>query len=631
MSDMTITTILRGIALSVFAAAALPLAAQLHENISVEGKYVPEVIRADRVNTFPKALRQTLTTSPLEYEQAGVATAFTPSLLTMPATGWRADRFVSDRRGYLEAGIGSYANSTLSAGYRFIDDASTLFGARLQFNSTSGWKRRIDDFYQTTVKQERYDGSLGLYGSHVVKGYGRFDASLDWHSGEFNYYGIDPELGASSDLNPKVDAPTQTLTDVALRLGWRSLVTPATSVAYHGALRMRYFGYRAFYESTGHKYMEGDLWKKYKGSRETNIGLEGGLRFPWDTGSSIGLDAKIDAVLLSNDKNLVADGILSEYGGDNYGMVTLTPYYRFTQGLLDIKLGADIDIAAKAGEEGDRYPAFHIAPDVRFALQTGQVGLYLNLLGGSELNTLAHLHELDYYGIPLTVSTRPTFTPIDAAFGVNLGPFSGFSLGIEGRYRKQKGVPFGGWYQWMINEGTRFDQKVFPDSDPYHDYMLYSRDMNGLDIHGFSVAGKMKYEYGDLFSLSAEGTVQKQDGEKGWFNGYDRPKVTALFKAMAHPIKPLRINAYYDLRAKRAIYTRSMPGPGEPLVDGDASKLLSMRLPNFAMLGVGASWSFADDVSVWVQADNLLNRHDEWLPDLSTQGLSVVVGVKCLF
>ena len=158
------------------ASVSAPAAAQLHESINVEGKYVPEIIRIDRVNTFPKAFRQSLQSRPIGYEQGGVATSFRPSLLTMPATGWRSTREISLNPGYLELGAGSWLNTDLSAGYRFVDNSTTLIGARLQFNSTSLWKPEVSEPTED-VKQERYDGAFGLYASHVVKGYGRLDAS----------------------------------------------------------------------------------------------------------------------------------------------------------------------------------------------------------------------------------------------------------------------------------------------------------------------------------------------------------------------------------------------------------------------------------------------------------------------
>ena len=75
----------RAALLPVALAGSLAASAQFHQQIDVEGKYVPDIIRVDRINTFPKALRQTLLSQPLEYEQGGVAASFRPSLLAMPA------------------------------------------------------------------------------------------------------------------------------------------------------------------------------------------------------------------------------------------------------------------------------------------------------------------------------------------------------------------------------------------------------------------------------------------------------------------------------------------------------------------------------------------------------------------
>ena len=624
MSNNSIPSISRALTVAATILLSGTAAAQLHESINVEGKYVPDVIRIDRINTFPKALRQDLVSEPLEYERSGVATAFSPSLLTMPATGWRANRHISDTPGYVELGVGSWLNSTLSAGYRFVDNSSTLFGVRLQHNSTSLWKPKLSEMY-ADVKQERYDESLGLYASHVFKGHGRLDAALDWHFGHFNYYGFHNWPGISSFEAPS-SAPTQTLNDVALRLDWRSVLTPDTRLAYHASGRLRHFGYRDM-DVRHPLYLE-----SIKGTRETNLGLEGGVRMPWGNGSSIGLDANLDLVLLSGTKTIDFSELPEPISVNNYGMLTLTPYYRFTHGLLDVKLGADIDVAIKAGEPGNRYSAIHVAPDVRFALQTGQVGLYLNVLGGSQLNTLSRLHELDYYSMPMAVTTRPTYTPIDAAFGVNLGPFAGFSIGLEGRYRSSKNVPLGGWYMGWLN--TSFaDNSLFTPAIPSDAVPLYSFDAQGLDIHGFSLSGRLEYSHGDLFSVSAQGTIQKQDGKTGFFNGYDRPKATALFKVSARPVNPLRVNVGYEIRAKRAIYTQAFAklGTGGALVAGEQYSLHKVALDNLSLLGASASWNFTDNFSVWLQADNILNRKVDVLPDTKCQGIAFLAGLKWLF
>lgn len=595
---------------------ALPASAQLHESINVDGRYVPDVIRIDRINAFPKALKSTLTSSPLSYESRGVAASFTPSLVILPATGWRSDRLISSNPGYLELGAGSWLNSTLSAGYRFIDNSTTLFGIRLQHNSTSLWKPEISEL-TADEKQFRYDEAIGLYASHVVKGHGRLDASLDYHLGYFNYYGFGGYTSPSS-VEPTVisDVPTQTINDVSMRLDWRSLVSPTEAMTWNATARVRHFAYRTLPLSP---YYWTETETQEKGARETNVGLEGGVRMPWDNGSSIGIDGNLDMMFLSN------------MYLDNYGLLTFTPYYRFSKGLLDIRVGADLDLAFNAGEKGKRYPFIHIAPDVRFGVQTGQVGVYLDVLGGSELMTLARLHQLDYYGMPSLLSTRPTFSPLDATFGINLGPFSGFSMGVKAGYKVTKNMPLGGWYTTWLNYASYPIPGLTPEPD-VDSIMEYCSDEAGINLHGYYVSGQIGYEYGDVFAIGAEGSYQPQDGKKGIFNGFDRPRVTASAKMSVRPVKPLKIGVSYDYRGVRKIYASSSVIPWrDVIVNGETNSLHSLDLPDLTLLNLLASWDCSDNFSIWLQADNILNRHDVILPMQPSQGLVVVGGFKWLF
>lgn len=343
-------------------------------------------------------------------------------------------------------------------------------------------------------------------------------------------------------------------------------------------------------------------------------------------------------VFISGDKKIESampgqDYVANPFpAADDYGMLTLSPYYRFSKGLLDIRLGADVDLAFNAGADGDRYSFFHIAPDVRFALQTGQVGLYLNLQGGSELNTLAHLHELDYYSMPYVVSTRPSFTPLDASFGVNLGPFSGFSMGVEAKWRSTKNVPLGGWYMAALNYGFMPDDRLVPSAKGAGD-VFYVGDTDGINLHGASVGAHMNYEYGDLFSIYVEGAYQPQDGKKGFFNGYDRAKVTGSAKVSVKPIKPLRVSAGFDFRGKRDIYVKSVGAisDGGTVIDGNNVTLHKLPLEDLSLLNLSASWSLTPSVSVWVEADNLLNRKVEVLPMQPMQGIIFTGGFKWIF
>lgn len=585
--------------------------AQLHESINVEGKYVPEVFRIDRLNTLPRRVDFRLESQPLQYDRQGVATSFAPSVLTLPATTWDASRQVDLMPGYIELGMGSWLNSTLSAGYRMVDNRSTLLGIRLQHNSTSLWEPKGPRVPHN--RQYRYDESAGLYFTHVFRGAGRLDAALDYNFGRFNYYGVYPRL-VHGDPYTYAPVPSQTVNDLSFNADWRSPLTPDTRLTWSAGAGVRYFGYRSFHEHSAAP--------RLKGSRETDLQLRGKVGMPWGDGSTAGIDATVDAIMLSGLRTDARD----------HALLALKPYYRFNSGLLDIRLGADIDVTVNAAPKGEDFSFLHIAPDVRIACQSGQVGVFVSATGGTRLNTLASLRQLDYYAVPLS-GAMPVFTPLDAKAGVNLGPFSGFSIGVEGRYAVQQHTPAGGWYMTWLNYGNESCSGFWPQP-PLTSDMMYIDNAGGIDLRGFSAGAHIAYEYGKLFSASASGSWQPQDGKKGIFNGYDRAKFTAEARVAARPVERLLVEASYSLRARRGTWAEGRPdfNAGDVTVTGDpGARLYRMHLGNVSNLGVSGTWSLTPDFAVWGSVDNILNRHVEMLPAQPAPGITFMAGLKWEF
>ena len=63
----------------------------------------------------------------------------------------------------------------------------------------------------------------------------------------------------------------------------------------------------------------------------------------------------------------------------------------------------------------------------------------------------------------------------------------------------------------------------------------------------------------------------------------------------------------------------------------DETFLTSCRLPDITSLNFGVSYSLTDDFSIWLQADNLLNRKIDILPGLLSQGVTVAGGLSVVF
>lgn len=635
---------IRNYILTTVATLAFAASAQYNQTISVDGKYVPEVFRLDRINSFPKPVKFTLESTPLSYESKSVPAAFTPRLVTTEATGWHDTRALSDKRGYLDLGLGSWLNSTLSAGYRIIDNSSTTFGVRLQHNSTSLWKPKVSNIVPDT-KMWRYDECLGLYTAHNFSGKGTLSASADYHFGRFNYYGFNPTTiheNYSSHVTREPKAPQQTMNDGALSISWEA-PRKVEHINWNVGFDARYFGYLYYFDPIHDVPFPQPVYDKCtlrtNGSNETALSLHGSVDFPLSTSSFIGLDINDTWMIYYNANN-------QEFYPEspaNYNLLTLTPYYSFKRDRLLVRLGADIDIASNAGDveypfyqkpdEVQKYATLHVAPDVKLDYLTGPVSFYFHALGGSRLHTLASGYELNYYQSPGLSNSRPVYTPLDATLGISFGPFSGFSASAHLAYRISRGEYLGGWYMARLNNGNtnpgleNLPQEITINGYPEHLY-YYLYDDFQYNIHGVSLGASLKYDLGKIIKIKAKGTYQPQNNEKGYFNGYDRPQLTADITAETNPWSTLKLKAGYSFRGKRAIYTKAEHYGN--LYEQNFT-LVSCKLPNLSNLSFGASYGISDNFNVWVQGDNLLNRHDVTLPGLPQQGICLYAGCGITF
>lgn len=608
----------------LLALASLPAFAQYDQDIAVEGKYVPEYINHDRIGIFPKPIKFSLEKSTLEYSLGGTNADFTPLAVPIQATGWKSTRDFSTHRGYLEIGTGSWLGTTLSAGYRFIDTRSSSLGVRIQHNSTSLWKPAICEMLDT--RRERYDEVIGFYGSHTFGDAGRLDAAVDYHFGYFNYYGFNPLGTPLGDKYPS--APTQTLNDVSARVTWQSPAV-ADNISWNAGAGVRYFGFRRYYFYAGPQVDNASM----TGIRETDTYINGGLKFPTSAKSSLGLN--LDAHLLTYGKpewrNVTDTYQVSPLPTlDNCGIISLTPYYKFTRSRLNILLGARIDLSFNAGPENDRFGLFHIAPNVKLDYDAGPLKLFLYALGGSSAHTEVGGYENNYYTGTAITNTTPVYTPLDAQLGLTFGPFAGFHAGFDIAFRITRGQYLGGMYQLYINslDGTNlgFDLNLpdVIDNRPVY----YSLGGGRYNLTGFSFGLNAGYDAGRFFKISAAARYQHQNGNTGYFNGYDRPELIASLSAETNPWKSLKFKLGYDLRALRKLPVRGYYSDTTPL-NGDF--LVNYRIPNLSQLNFGASYAFSSNINVWLQADNLLNRRSYYMAGLPEPGIQFYVGAGFYF
>ena len=561
------------VTVTIVAGAAGAGGQRITESVTVEGKYTPDIIQADRLSLLPSTIALSAPESPMAYDRKGVAASFAPDALSMPATGWRARKAYDTTKGYLDLRLGSWLNSSLSAGFAAINEEDTRLNVYLQHNSTSlwqAWKGDAETTLQAADKRFRYDETIGAALNRRLPGIGSLTAAFQYHLGYFNYYGT----LQGGEAGKPVDAPTQTINDVYARVGWAGENNGRLS--YTAQADVRHFAYRAMYTPL----LTAVYPREYactKGERETSVNVGGDVRYILSDGtdnvSGIGIGLKYS-------------GVINAIGND-VNRVEATPGYTLAGRHYSLRIGANLAVTGN----GER-TRFRVAPDVRFSTRQGITSFTASVGGGTHLRTLAWMHMMDYYANPGIGCYEAAYTPLEIRLALQVNPGGRWTFGVEGLWNSTHDETFGGLYQALLNCNTN----------------LYGTYPESGRIQGFSVGVNAGYEFNRYLAIKGKASWQPQDGKKGILNGFDRPELTADLSAESSPTDKLSLRLDYRLRAKRQFH-----------------------IGRLSSLDLSADYRITDRVSVGLELDNILNRHQELLPGLPMEGFNAMGGVQVVF
>lgn len=594
--------------LSLFVLTFSSARAQFSGNVSVEGQYAPLIIETERLNTYPQGQRFELPEVSIAYDMQGVVTDFRPGILSMGANGRKVDRPWTRRKGFIDFRMGSWLNTDLEAGYAILSDNRRELDVSLDFSSSSLYRMAgVPETFATLKRKRLYSGSLGLDYSQLLGAEGLLQAGGEYGLSYFNYYGTTVPLsslpGAAAG---NLAVPYQTANRAKAYVNYLS--SPSTVRGWHAEASVNYLGYRRLYGPAPD-------FDRMKGDRETHLSLGGGYAFNFAECNAIAVDAKGDFLFYGS--QTARQPILTSISDKsrNYGIINLTPTYRLEKNRLKVRAGVDMAVCYGAtGYEPDD-ARFYVAPDVslQYSLPCN-IGISLTATGGTTPSTLAMREKFDRYQLPYMLWTQPLYSPLDARLGVSAGPFAGFSATASFRYAIAKNTPVGGWYQQFLG--------AYPVATSFLSGSLYSANRQTVDLKGLEANLSLKYSYGSLLAVEMTGTYTPQKGERGVFNGFDRARWTLATKLDVKPISKLNIELGYDYRGVRNCYFyESQALPGVP------PELRAWRLPDITDLNAKVSYKLLDNLDIYCRADNMLNRHVDWLPGLQTEGVVVQGGI----
>ena len=463
-------------------------------------------------------------------------------------------------------------------------------------------------------KQKFNDNTLGVDYSRDL-GKGTLSLGLISHIDIYNYYGgwnrmvanPEPDVYIPYDVyRPSYnwDTEKQTFFNINVNAGWKSqFMLRDNPLDYSVGLQ---------YGHASHDKPFNDIYKKGAHDNWGIINLEGSYDLTELTTAALGIKGEYlrrGAKARSNKEFDLFDEV---------GMITLSPTYTIRGDMFKLQLGLNGHICFSDGAK------FRLSPNVRFnlALVNG-FSLFANALGGKVLGYRQGKHFVNYrYDNPLLLYGS-VYTPIDAEAGVKIGPFQGLSAKLSLGYGIVKDEP-----------GIIYtDFPVYCALDN-----AFMSNYNVIDSRGYYINAEVTYKYRKLIEATASVKHAPHDNElylsdkryNGYKLGVDRASTVANIDIKVNPLKPLSVNLGLEYRGGRM----ALFGPFFGL-DSSNSQFKDgynfVNMDDVINLHAGANYRLNSNISVWLQAYNLLNRRYDILYGMGAQRIGVMGGASFTF
>ncbi|MDR2809721.1 MAG: TonB-dependent receptor [Tannerellaceae bacterium] len=593
----TMKTIYPKTALCILALSgfALPLAAQeeqsestLNRELTLEREYNPSVQDANKVNTLPAVKEPVITKMPIDY-----------AILSMPADPKReigllpADHILSDmtynkRRGYANAGIGTYMNINGDIGYHILSTDKNQLNIYFSHRSTNGEREYIEGFMKDEKVEARVNDNLGGMNFRHAFNNSTMHLGAKYGYTTFNYYGLPAPNAHNIWPGPVVDTETNQVS---------RMFTANAGIESKG---IKPVGYLLDGDYTHFSYQY--AWdESMKGITEHTLGARMKLYAMLGADKQVGVAAKFNYFFYH-----LPDSSAS--GFKNYLETTLTPYFRTEGDFWNLTLGANVMFITKTnGNTAKLFVSPHAGVDINTGAKTV---IYLKAGGDIRSNSAYQLSRENRYIDPY-MSATPSRTWLDAMAGVKSGLLPGFWFNLFGQYKVTDNDYF--FVPYMSSEGFGNFSRVLSQ-----DFRLLR---GGVEL---------KYAYRNLFELTLKGIYnhwneEKDDTENSMGDGhsslfkrkaYGRPTAELTASASIRPIRKLSLAFDYYLASGR-----------QALINN--ARIVDMNDIN--ELDFTAAYTFNDTFGAYIKMNNLLFKSYESIYGYPLQGFSIMGGININF
>lgn len=542
----------------------------MSRTVMVEQEYNPDIMDASKINVLPKVEEPTVSKKEVEYAATISPATQIPSSIMKAYTGREIP--MSTQPGYARVGYGNYGNLDVLGNYLFRLTDRDKLNVNFKMDGMNGTLHMpYGDARKWKAHYYRTRAAVDY-----LHQFGKVNLNVAGHFGlsNFNYepYGFDfkKQKFTSGDLH--IGAKS---TDETMPLQFSA----ETNLMLYNRQMCQFFG----------------------GVTETRIQTRGTVSGAINDEQQITIGFAMNNLLYGNDAKTESYKKDIEEIFNTRTTVDLNPYYELSNDDWRLHLGANVDLSFGGGK------TLHISPDVTAQyLFSDSYVLYAKATGGRQLNDF---RQLEIYNPYLNPSKRveDTYEQLNASLGFKASPTPGLWFDVFGGYQSLKDDMYqieNGWIGGI-----------------YGNFI----DLRQTNTENLYVGIRASYQYKDFLALSAEAIYHhwKTDGIEVAHTSslnytpalWMKPKGEINLTAEVHPISNLWLNMGYQyIRRAERYYPFSQS-----------------FFPSVSNLSIGATYQMFKDISIYVKADNLLNKKYQYYLLYPTEGINFVGGLSFRF
>ncbi len=550
-------------------------AQNIDREVTIEKEYTPEVDAAVKKTGIPQAENPLVEKPVNEYSTWAVPLSGNPTSQPLLVSELKSEESFINQRGYANFGMGNNLNINADAGIRIINTKRNQLGVWYNHTSTGGhlkYKDNVPVYGGEKVYQHLNSNVVNATYKHAFDKL-EWTTSFAYKHNKFNYYG--------AKLTPNIPTIAETeyqkVNQYAGGTSFRS--TKNKDVTINASV-----GFTGYYNNIG--YMIGE-----EGGRENH--LTANLELAARLGSNnnrLGFEFDMNNLFYNDAAE-----------ADNYTMLTLTPFYKFTNEKIRLKVGARMDISVNDGT------VLRFAPDFEFNADMGKYFHFYTVVdGGKEINSWSKMSARNIYINP-TKQLNNTYTAANAVMGLLFDYIPGVQLRVYGGIKTSTNALFDMRYKESITDGMIASYEVI-DYTPIDAY----RWLGGANIN-FKIKkiieGEVKWTLNNWRSRSGEGTILSALPKNEW-----------NIKVGVNPIKNLSINANFYMGIGRGYRYQNSLG-----VD------VFEKMGDIYDLSLSANYSLTKLISFNLQWNNILSQNYDIYYGMPAQRMNFLLGAAVKF